>query len=104
MSENIIIVTKVIGSSTIVRAAASISGWYVAALACFTAMGRCAKRAGISEIEDKTAQSKALAIRVGYRAKVRTEYVATYKKRILPREKYCDVSSLKKTEPLIRAV
>ena len=67
MRENIMIVTKVIGTSTIVRAAASINGWYMAALACFTTIGRCAKRAGISAIDDKAAQSKALAIWVGHR-------------------------------------
>ncbi len=105
MRENVIFVTKVIGTSTIVRAAASINGWYMAALACFTTMGRCAKRAGISAIEDKAAQSKALARWVIYRAKARTQPVMTYKKRIPPREKYCDVSSfsLKKAEPLTRA-
>ena len=62
MRENIMIMTNVIGTSTIVSAAASINGWYMAALACFTTMGRCAKRAGISAIEDKAAQSRALAI------------------------------------------
>lgn len=105
MRENIRIVKKVIGMSTIVRAAASINGWYMAALACLTTMGRCAKRAGISAIEDNAAQSKELAKWVGYRAEARTQSVMTYKNRIPPREKYCDVSSfsLKKTEPLIRA-
>ena len=98
------IVTKVIGTSTIVRAAASINGWYMAALACFTTMGRCAKRAGISASEDKAAQSKELAIWVGHRSR-QGQPMMTYKKRTPPREKYCDVSSfsLKKTEPLIRA-
>jgi hypothetical protein len=67
MRENIMIITKVIGMSMIVRAAASINGWYMAALACFTTMGRCAKRAGISAIDDRAAQSKALVIWVGYR-------------------------------------
>ena len=60
MRENIMIVTKVMGTSTIVRAAASINGWYMAALACFTTMGRCEKRTGISDIADKAAQSRAL--------------------------------------------
>ena len=87
MSENIIIVTKVIGTSTIVRAAASINGWYMAAFECFTTMGRCAKRAGISAIEDKAVQSKELARWVGHKEKAETESVMTYKKRTLPREK-----------------
>ena len=81
------IVTKVIGKSTIVRAAASINGWYMAALACFTTMGRCAKRAGISAIEVKAVQRNELAIWVSYSAKARTQPVTTYKKRIPPREK-----------------
>ena len=59
--------TKVMGMSTIVRAAASIKGWYMAALACFTTMGRCAKRTGISDIADKAPQSMALVRWVGHR-------------------------------------
>src|SRR6266404_678157 len=61
MRVNITIVKKVIGTSTIVRAAASMNGWYIAAFACLTTMGRCAKRGGISAIEDKAGQSKELA-------------------------------------------
>ncbi len=61
MRENITIVTKVIGTSTMVRAAASMNGWYMAAFAWLTTMGRCAKRAGISAVEDKANQSKELA-------------------------------------------
>ena len=87
MRENIMIVTKVIGTSTIVRAAASINGWYMAALACFTTIGRCTKRAGISAIEDKAVQIRALAKWVGYSVKGSTQPVMTYKKRMLPREK-----------------